>query len=96
MMPKIERKREATQQAQEAERQNQRQPTKLLDVITGIGTLREPRRGDDSVVVEGVKQATKALMVMNPALTQGTATPSISGFSRLRFTRRSGPLRARH
>ena len=89
-----ETKREADKKIEEAEQQTN-VSLRAVPVITGLGV--GLRRGDDStVVVQWMRDKSLEVEPGGGDFTQGTAAPSISGFSRrFSFTRRSGTASAR-
>ena len=87
-------KREADKKIEEAEQQTN-VSLRAVPVITGLGE--GSRRGDDdTVVVQWMRDKSLEVEPGGGDFTQGTAAPSISGFSRrFSFTRRSGTASAR-
>ena len=86
--------READKKIEEAEQQTN-VSLRAVPVITGLG--KGARRGnDDTVVVQWMRDKSLEVEPGGGDFTQGTAAPSISGFSRrFSFTRRSGTASAR-
>ena len=87
-----ETKREADKKIEEAEQQTN-VSLRAVPVITGLGE-EEARRG--TAVVQWMRDKSLEVEPGGGDFTQGTAAPSISGFSRrFSFTRRSGTASAR-